>query len=266
MPHEVDHSDKPLGKAPYVVRDDRTLPMSRYLTTGALPVPPPSVDRLSKMTRKKGTAPYSMMGNDKWGDCGPATTGHVTQILTANASKEVTPTDAQVLALYTAITGFDPRTGANDTGVEMLDLMNAWRKTGVGGHRILGYVKLTTGDWGQFQEAVYLFGAVALGWALPLAAQTLSTWDVPAGQKPTGRWKPYSWGGHATAGVGYGTSGKLITWGAEMDFSPAFYRMFCDEAYVPLSADWIGSNGLDPDKLDIATLNADLKLFGSGLA
>ena len=71
------------------------------------------------------------MGNDKIGDCTCAAAGHLIMEWTSLAQpKMFTPTDPQIVAAYSAITGYNPKTGANDNGAAELDVLNYWRKTG----------------------------------------------------------------------------------------------------------------------------------------
>jgi hypothetical protein len=44
-----------------------------------------------------------------------------------------------------------------------------------------------------------------------------------------------------------------MTWG--------FFKKYCDEAYVVLSRDWLGSSDKNPSGFDLSTLLADLKAF-----
>jgi hypothetical protein len=37
-----------------------------------------------------------------------------------------------------------------------------------------------------------------------------------------------------------------------------FFMRYCDEAYAPLSHDWLNAQGKDPEGLDINALEADL--------
>ena len=60
-----------------------------------------------------------------------------------NAGKKMaTPSDKQVVAAYSAITGYNPSTGANDNGAVEIDVLNYWRQTGIAGHKIGAYVAL----------------------------------------------------------------------------------------------------------------------------
>ena len=65
--------------------------------------PPPTQDWGSKVG-----AGWGMMGNDKVGDCTCAAAGHLVMDWTANTGKEVVPSSQQIVAAYSAITGYNP--------------------------------------------------------------------------------------------------------------------------------------------------------------
>ena len=66
-----------------------------------------------------------MMENDQIGDCTCAAAGHLIMEWTANAGKKmVMPTDKQIVAAYSAVTGYNPETGANDNGAVEIDVLN----------------------------------------------------------------------------------------------------------------------------------------------
>ena len=91
------------------------------------------------------------------------------------------PRPAQVLGAYSAITGYDPATGDNDTGAVETDVLNYWRKTGVAGHKILAYAALEPGNTQHVRDAIDLFGGAYIGLALPISAQRQAVWSVPPG-------------------------------------------------------------------------------------
>jgi hypothetical protein len=128
-PTRIDPRKLKLGKAA-ARYDPRTLLLASYVTP-ALPAPPASFD----LTPKVG-ASWGMMDNDQIGDCTCAAAGHLIMEWTANAGKKmVTPTDKQIVAAYSAITGYNPATGANDNGANEIDVLNYWRQTGIAGHK-----------------------------------------------------------------------------------------------------------------------------------
>src|SRR4051812_17423635 len=94
-----------LGKLPPRY-DARTLRLEHYLDLSALPPPPLECDWTAKVGAKWG-----MMLNDRIGDCAIAAPGHMMMAWTANAGRPFVPTDAQVLAAYSAVSGYDPKTG-----------------------------------------------------------------------------------------------------------------------------------------------------------
>lgn len=117
-PARIDPLKLKLGKQA-ARHDPRTLLLATYATT-ALPAPPPSLDLTDKI---KGA--WGMMDNDQIGDCTCAAAGHLMMEWTSRAKpKMFTPSDKQVVAAYSAITGYNPKTGANDNGAVELDVLN----------------------------------------------------------------------------------------------------------------------------------------------
>src|SRR6266567_3596417 len=92
----VDPRKLKLGKSA-ARHDPRTLLLASYVT------PPASFDLTSKVKS------WGMMDNDQIGDCTCAAAGHLIMEWTANAGKKTaTPTDKQIVAAYSAITGYNP--------------------------------------------------------------------------------------------------------------------------------------------------------------
>lgn len=246
----ADHSAMKLGKRP-AQHDPRTLRLARYLPLD-LPAPPDVVDFYSAAQR------IGMMLNDQLGDCGPAMVGHQHQLWTASNGVEWVPADEDVVALYREAGDYVDGDPSTDNGVIMLRLMNSWRRVGIAGRKIDGYVALDLKDRELFKLAIHLFGSVSLGFDLPLSAQTQDGWFVAVGGTfgdPT----PGSWGGHAVPGVGYDERGLwIVTWGELKFVTWDFVDACCDEAYAPLSDDWADFDGA-PNGMDIETLRKDLQ-------
>jgi hypothetical protein len=247
-----------LGKLP-ARHDPRTLQLAKYLKTDKLPEPPKSEDFSKKV------AGWPMMKNDTVGDCTCAAAGHMIEQWTTYANKPFTPTDTQVIDAYSAITGYNPKTGAHDNGANMLDVLNYWRKTGIAGRKIVGYVALEPKNQRDIEDAIMLFGNVYLGVALPLSAQRQTVWAVPPGGA-TGTGAPGSWGGHAVPVVQYDQRGlTVVTWGQLKRMTWSFLDTYCDEAFAVLSDDWINDKTkLSPDQFDVAALQQDLAELDSG--
>jgi len=222
--------------------DVRTLRLVHYLDSD-IPAPPPAVDWSGAVTW------WGMMANDVIGDCTIAAAGHLLEGWTANNGTEVIPADADIVAAYSAVSGYVPDDPVTDRGAVELDVLNYWRQEGIAGHRIYAYASLDVGNIEHIKQAVYLFGGCYIGLALPLSAQGQDVWDTTG----LGAWlgrvflsrkhldpTPGSWGGHAVSIVGYDADGlTCVTWGARKRMTWSFWRRYCDEAYAVLSTDWI---------------------------
>ena len=255
-PTRIDPLKLKLGKQA-ARHDPRTLLFATY-ATAALPAPPPSLDLTTKMK-----VPWGMMDNAQVGDCTCAAAGHLLMEWTSNAqSKIFTPTDAQIIAAYSAITGYNPKTGANDNGANEVDVLNYWRQTGIAGHKITAYVALEPSNTTHIMDGTWIFGGCYIGLALPKTAQAQTSnkqiWSVPTGG-PTGDGAPGSWGGHAVPVVAYDSrSLTVVTWGALQTMTWGFWAAYCDEAYAILSPDFLGKSGQTPDGFNLAQLQEDL--------
>jgi hypothetical protein len=239
--------------------DPRTLLLASYATP-SLPAPPAKLNLATKVKGKWG-----MMDNDQLGDCTCAAAGHLIMEWTANASKMVTPPDSAIVQAYSAITGYNPTTGANDNGAVELDVLNYWRQTGIAGHKIEAFVALEPSNKIHVMDGIWIFGGCYIGLALPKTAQAQTSnqqvWSVPP-SGTGGDGAPGSWGGHAVPVVAYDSRGlTVVTWGALQTMTWGFWEAYCDEAYAILSPDFLDQKGgktVAPNGFDIAQLQADL--------
>lgn len=240
-----------LGKAP-AVHDPRTLRLADY--TAAVSRPPREVHRSHREYQ------WPMFANDRLGDCTCAAAAHMIEgwaLETSRAPAAIK--DDQVIAAYSAVSGYDPLSGANDGGAVMLDVLRYWRTSGIAGDRISAYVTVDQHNALHVKQAIYLFDSLYIGVALPISAQgqTGGVWDVPVGG-PVGNGAPGSWGGHAIPVVSYDSQRlAVITWGAVQVMTWRFFGTYCDEAYAVLSNDML-MGGKSPQGLNVGQLNADL--------
>jgi len=248
-----------LGK--HAVRfDPRTLQFGAYLTK-ELPPPPAAVDYSVHVTS------WPMMGNDTYGDCTCAAAGHMIEEWTANAQgTPKTLPDNAILAAYNHFSHGDADAGAN-----MLDVLNYWRKTGIGGDKIHAFAQLQPRSDIQVRDAVYYFGNCYIGVALPDFAVKPGTdflktpWVVPP-KGPVGTAAPNPNNGHCIPAVGYDQRNLyVVTWGALKMMSWEFYDAYMDEAYAVLSKDWLAKKKT-PAGLDLATLEVDLAAIPHAMA
>lgn len=248
----------PLGRKP-AVHDERTLMFASYVDDAVvLPEIPAAADYAAAVPA------WPMYCNDRFGDCTCAAVGHMVQAWSAAAGREVTVTDDDVLALYWQ-TGHpagepcDPG-GATDDGRVELGVLNYWRNEGLRtGDRIEAYVSVDPRNHDHVRAAIYLFGGVYTGIALPKTAQGQNVWDV-VGDGKTGDSEPFSWGGHAVPYLAYTEAGDFvcITWGEGVRLTGAFHEAYTDECYAVISPDFL-VDGKTPAGFDLEALKTDLE-------
>jgi hypothetical protein len=245
------------GKTP-PKKNKRTLKLSKYLL-GGLPTPP------GKLWREYRVPPagWNMLGNDTVGDCTAAAIAHMVMLFTAHTGTMVSPTLEQTLAVYSAVTGYDPSqtqpdgTNPTDNGAAITDILAYWQSTGIAGHKILGWASIAL-DAESIRRAMYLFGAVDIGFNVPAYAmqqfQAGEAWDWDPNGDATIE------GGHSVPLFGFGSAGfDCTTWGANQKMTNEFFSSFSDEAYCVITSDWIDSaTGLAPNMLNLASLQSDL--------
>ena len=255
-PTRIDPQKLKLGKGA-ARHDPRTLMLASY-ATAALPTPPASFD----LTGKVGQS-WGMMENDQIGDCTCAAAGHLIMEWTVNAGKKMArPSDKQIVHAYSAITGYNPVTGANDNGAVEIDVLNYWRQTGIASHKIGAYVALEPSNHVHVMDSVYMFEGCYIGLQLPTSAKNQiknkQPWSVPPGGT-TGDGKPGSWGGHAVPVVGYDARGvTCVTWGALQMMTWTFWEAYCEEAYAIISNDYLDGKKQAPQGFSLKQLQSDL--------
>ena len=243
--------------------DKRTLKLSRYMDVTKLPTIP------SCKYWSHGITNWGMMENDRLGDCAIATPGHMVMGWTVNAlgSPIIIP-DSQIVKAYSAVSGYNPKTGANDNGCAVLDVLNYWRKVGIGGHNIKAYAQVNVKNVKQVMASAFLFGGTYLGMALPAMLQTLNMmdgdWVLPNPLPTDGSADPYSLGGHAVPIISYDPNWVyIITWGGTRRVSWPFFLKYCDEAYAAISQDWVKPSGISPSGLNMQAMLADVQLVAA---
>jgi hypothetical protein len=236
-----------LGKLPKR-NDPRTLMFARYLNVANLPIIPKSVDYSA------GITDWGMMLNDKIGDCAIAGPGHLIEAWTVGA--KIIP-DSEILKTYSAISGYDPLTGRNDSGCVLLDVLNFWRNKGIMDDKIGAFAEVDIKDENDIKAAIYLFNGLNIGVAIPESAEQQFSKGQP--------WKVVKnsniVGGHCIILVGFDSKYYYaVTWGKVVKIEKAWLKKYMDEAWAIISQDYI-FNGKTKQGFLSDQLIEDLKLI-----
>lgn len=212
---------------------------------------PPLVDYMSKVKT------WPMYLNDRIGNCTCAGAGHIIEgESTYGRGTTELITDDDVVTAYSAVSGYDPKTGRNDNGAVMQEVLSYWRKTGIGGHRILAFAEVDHADVEQLRSALATFGSLYIGINFPKSAMTQfnerKPWDVVLGSRIEG--------GHAINAGWYDAESatwKIVTWGAVQEMTQDFWDAYVDEAWVVIAPEWLDEAGASPGGLDLHALGQD---------
>jgi hypothetical protein len=209
------------------------------------------------------TVPWGMYLNDSIGDCVCADTAHALMLRTANSSGIVIPTDADVLALYETVGGYNPTDPSTDQGCDETAMCQYLESTGFLGHKSNATGMIDPSNIDHIKWAAHLFGSVRLGFNMPVSAMAQfdngRPWDIdPAADNSLD-------GGHDVPLVAYDSDFfHVITWGRIQAVTPAFFAKYCDEAHAEVFLDWIRATGVAPSGFNANQLVADLAGLVSG--
>jgi hypothetical protein len=232
-----------------------TLDFGKILLPDAPPPPP------EKAFWEYKTDPYAigMYGNDVCGDCTLAAIAHYLLLVTAHTGKPFYADPAEVLKAYSAISGYDPKTGANDNGCAITDVLNYMRVTGIQGYKIEGWAQIDHTSLLHLHQGIYIFGGNNIGVQLPAIAQDQfsdnQSWEVVPDDGGIE-------GGHCILESGYGSEGSNFeSWGkGDQKASNEWSSKYKDEGYVVFTKDWINeASGLAPNSFDLDALVNALK-------
>jgi hypothetical protein len=195
--------------------------------------------------------------NDQLGDCTIAGAAHLEELWTSQATVEVIPSDADVLAAYEAAAGYNPDDPNTDQGACLIDVLNYWRNKGIAGHKIMAYVKVDHTDLDHVKAALMLFGGLYGGVQLPASAMPATD----AGQVWADTTDTNIEGGHCIDYAQFDVNGlTCITWGQLQKLTWEWFLKYTDELYAIISADWINASGTAPSGFNLNQLQVDLKL------
>lgn len=241
-----------LGAKPPRV-DPRTFRLAKYVAE--LPPAPVALDWFS------GITDFGMMGNDRLGDCVFAAKGHIIQAWTAATGSMFTLPDEIIISYYSKWAGYVPGDPNTDNGAVILDTLNQWRKEPFFDISLKGFADPDPQNAEHIRQSIAYFGAVEIGLALPkTAASQLDSgeiWDVSGNPYRDRNAKPYSWGAHDVAVLGYHPDYlECVTWGARQKMTWRFWQTYCTESHTLLSDLWLERAACD---FHLQTLEADLE-------
>lgn len=228
--------------------NDPSKPRLHYSTfLRATPSFPAILDYLSRVDV------WPMYLNDEEGDCTFAGAGHIIEAESEYGQGETQKvTDDDVQTGYVAVSGYNPKTGQNDNGCVMQDVLSYWRKTGIGGHKILAFAQVDHTNQDELRAAMNTFGSLYIGINFPGSAMDQfnesKPWDVVKGAKIEG--------GHCIHGGAYQVGGnwKIVTWGAVEEMTQAFWDKYVEEAWIVITPEWLNAQGESPTGLDLNAL------------
>jgi hypothetical protein len=243
-----------LGKAPARI-DPRTLRLAPYLTQ--IIAPPFARDWGLQLAPDLG-----LYRNDQIGDCTCVAAAHLQRLWSSCHGAPVEPSVDEVVAAYSAVSGYRPSDPTTDRGADMLAVLKHWRNVGIAGRRARAFVKLDHESQLQVMTAINLFGGIYVGAMLPRAVAAVlpfTWWDLPSNGRLEGDARIGSWGGHCMAALGYSRLGVLLaTWGRRQWVTWGWFTTYCDEAYGVLDDLWSSPNEPAPNGLDVETLERDV--------
>lgn len=236
-----------LGKLPRK-KDPRNLKLFTYLKKL------PRVPRKALWHNFKPISDWGMGGNDKYGNCVIVTAAHIIDCARANESKiyKRIPDD-KIISLSTEMKAL--------RGYYILSRLKRWRKRGMFGSKIIGFVDIEPITDAYLKAAIFLFGHADIGVLMPVAWENSTFWDVGRGRK----YKKNSWGGHSIPLLGYrndrehGLIYYACTWGRIIEITSEAIAKYCDEAYVSLVKDWFAKDKKSPSGFRKGKLLDDLK-------
>ncbi len=252
-----------MGRLRPVARGPR-FSLNNYLLRD-LPAPPASVD----YTANAAGFLAQVLGNDTLGDCTAAGAFHTGGLLLGGAGAAIPYTTNDVIAFYSATTGYIPGDESTDRGGDEQTVLNYWQQTGLlpSQHQIAGWLGVNGADPIEVKTALWLMENVYFGvelpdgWINPMPTGSGFVWDVAGDPDPDN--------GHCFVGVGYNSQGVLIdTWGmiGTMTWA-ALAKYACTagqgELYTVLGPDGVSkATAKAPNGFDWSQLVADFDSMG----
>lgn len=225
-----------------------------FVNTSALPKPPRRFGHEDLVSEQ-----WAMLGNDRAGNCVFAGAAHETMLWSRAGGRSAAFTDREVLGDYSAVTGYNPADPNSDQGTDMQTAASYRRKIGVvdsngARHKVAAYLAIQPKNITEHYQAMYLFGAVGIGFEFPASAikqfQLGRTWSYVLGSPILG--------GHYVPLVAKRAHLECVTWGKIQPMTIRFLQEYNDESIVYISPDAMSDTGKTLEGFDAAGLQAAL--------
>ena len=203
--------------------------------------PPPFPAVLAVADNSSNLSSWGVMANDRLGDCVLACFGHVIEAWTSlsTGTPAVIP-DAAIVQAYRDITGYDPATGRGDTGMTVMQGLNYWIATGIGGHRLISYRRLTTGLLNQIKQTIAEFGVCVITMGMNQAIRDAFLRGQPWVNN-YGAITEY----HCVPILAYDANyAECVTWGRLQRMNWAFFGTYATEVFIPIGPEMFKPNHL----------------------
>jgi hypothetical protein len=262
------------GRKRPVALNRYALRLQSYVTQ-KLPLPPPRCD-YSTAARPSLSNIYL---NDLLGDCVIAGGAHVRGVTSGGAGNLVLFTKEEIIRMYSAIGGYDPRApllpdGSNptDQGCDEHTALEYWVKYGfTDSVKLAGWLAVDATNEVEVRTAIYLFENVFFGVELP------EQWVKPFPEGPGFLWdiagNPVPENGHCFIATGFDERGPAIdTWGMAGSISWKAVARYAVPSqggalYALLSPDMIArARAKAPNGFNWAQLIADFDALGGNAA
>jgi hypothetical protein len=217
-------------------------------------------------------------GNDSLGDCVFAEEAHFIGVVTGNAGTLYAYTDAQTIAAYSAVTGYNPADPNTDQGADPLATLAYFTQNAYAdGTKLAGYAEVDMSNPAEVMFAINAFGNLKMWtglpdvWINPFPQADGFVWDAAPSDPENGHCIGSPAYNSPTV-VGANSQGiQVMTWGmiGTVTWASAA-KNFTDAggggAAVRVTTDWINkTTGAAPSGLAFTDLASDLsKLFGGG--
>ena len=232
--------------------------------------PPASVD----YTPNANASLRKIYMNDSLGCCVVASKAHMQGVWTGNATggTPILWTDDQIVAMYSACSGYVVGDASTDNGCDPIQVANYVTSTGLpDGSKVAGWIQIDPRNQAEVQQGLYLFEDVDIcvglpdAWINPFPSGDGFVWDVTSGGANANQ-------GHCFPGAGYDAGGVTIctwallgkiTWAALAAYASPLLILLSEEQLVkgetkaPNGVDWAA---LRSDFASLPALSSDVMI------